>query len=57
MVEDFTAVVHGGSSESITALVSKKLPTPELMGLWGEGVRFNPAFIRKTVSSSSIKVQ
>ncbi|XP_041804860.1 complement component C8 beta chain-like [Chelmon rostratus] len=48
MVEDFVAVVRGGSSESITALVSKKLPTPQLMRLWGEGVRFNPDFIRKT---------
>ncbi|XP_074544709.1 complement component C8 beta chain [Halichoeres trimaculatus] len=48
MVEDFVAVVRGGSSESITALVSKKLPTPKLMGLWGEGVRFNPDFLRRT---------
>ncbi|XP_076601152.1 complement component C8 beta chain [Chaetodon auriga] len=48
MVEDFVAVVRGGSSESITALVSKKLPTPQLMGLWGEGVHFNPDFIRTT---------
>nr|XP_029136025.1 complement component C8 beta chain isoform X1 [Labrus bergylta] len=48
MVEDFVAVVKGGSSQSITALVSKKLPTPQLMGLWGEGVRFNPDFIRTT---------
>ncbi|KAM9845442.1 complement component C8 beta chain [Aulostomus maculatus] len=48
MVEDFVAVVRGGSSESITALVSKKLPPPELMRLWGEGVRFNPDFIRRT---------
>ncbi|XP_019955087.2 complement component C8 beta chain [Paralichthys olivaceus] len=47
-VEDFVAVVRGGSSESITGLVSKKLPTPQLMRLWGEGVRFNPDFIRKT---------
>lgn len=53
MVEDFFAVVKGGSSKSITALVSKKLPTPKLMGLWGEGVRFNPDFIRTTVSFSS----
>lgn len=51
-VEDFVAVVRGGSSESISALVSKKLPTPQLMRLWGEGVRFNPDFIRRTVSSS-----
>ncbi|KAK5859577.1 hypothetical protein PBY51_021127 [Eleginops maclovinus] len=48
MVEDFVAVVKGGNSESITALVSKKLPTPQLMGLWGEGVRFNPDFLRTT---------
>ncbi|XP_071347823.1 complement component C8 beta chain isoform X2 [Trachinotus anak] len=46
MVEDFVAVVRGGSSESITALVSKKLPSPNLMKLWGEAVRFNPDFIR-----------
>ncbi|KAF3858654.1 hypothetical protein F7725_011855 [Dissostichus mawsoni] len=48
MVEDFVAVVRGGSSASITALVSKELPTPHLMGLWGEGVRFNPDFLRTT---------
>ena len=54
MVEDFTAVVKGGSSESITALLSRRLPTPQLMGLWGNGVRFNPDFIRSTVSFSSI---
>ncbi|KAM9349958.1 complement component C8 beta chain [Symphorus nematophorus] len=48
MVEDFTAVVKGGSSESITALLSKRLPTPQLMSLWGNGVRFNPDFIRTT---------
>lgn len=53
MVEDFVAVVKGGSSQSITALVSKKLPTPPLMGLWGEGVRYNPDFIRTKVSFSS----
>ena len=52
MVEDFVAVVKGGSSQSITALVSKKLPTPALMRLWGEGVRYNPDFIRTKVSSS-----
>lgn len=51
MVEDFVAVVRGGSSESITALLSKKLPSPQLMRLWGEGVRYNPDFIRMTVSS------
>lgn len=50
MVEDFFSVVKGGSSESITALVAKKLPTPKLMNLWGEGVSFNPDFIRTTVS-------
>lgn len=45
------SVVRGGTSESITALLSKKLPTPELMRLWGEGVQFNPDFIRRTVSA------
>lgn len=50
MVEDFFAVVKGGSSESVTALVAKKLPTPKLMNLWGDGVNFNPDFIRTTVS-------
>ncbi|XP_068604859.1 complement component C8 beta chain [Brachionichthys hirsutus] len=48
VVQDFFAVVNGGSSQSITALVSERLPTPQLMELWGEGVRFNPDFIRKT---------
>ncbi|XP_061550433.1 complement component C8 beta chain-like [Phycodurus eques] len=48
MVEDTVAVVRGGSSESITALVSQKLPSPQLMKLWGEGVRFNPDFLRRT---------
>ncbi|KAG8013954.1 Complement component C8 beta chain, partial [Nibea albiflora] len=48
MVEDFVAVVRGGNSESISALLSRELPTPQLMGLWGEGVRFNPDFIRRT---------
>ncbi|XP_075875910.1 complement component C8 beta chain [Nelusetta ayraudi] len=48
MVEDFFAVVKGGSSESVTALVAKKLPTPELMNLWGDAVSFNPDFIRTT---------
>ncbi|XP_030607988.1 complement component C8 beta chain [Archocentrus centrarchus] len=47
-VEDFNAVVKGGSSKSVSALLSKTLPTPELMRLWGEGVRFNPDFIRQT---------
>ncbi|KAG7227297.1 hypothetical protein INR49_000301 [Caranx melampygus] len=46
MVEDFFAVVRGGNSESITSLVSKKLPEPNLMKLWGEAVHFNPDFIR-----------
>lgn len=51
MVEDFVAVVRGGNSEAISALMSKNLPTPELMRLWGEGVRFNPDIIRLTVSA------
>uniref|UniRef100_A0A8C6TSW1 Complement component C8 beta chain n=1 Tax=Neogobius melanostomus TaxID=47308 RepID=A0A8C6TSW1_9GOBI len=48
MVEDFVAIVKGGSSESITGLVSKKLPDPNLMRLWGQGVRtsVNTYFLR-----------
>ncbi|XP_041848139.1 complement component C8 beta chain-like [Melanotaenia boesemani] len=49
MVEDFVAVVKGGTSKTITALLSKKLPDPHLMRLWGEGVRFNPALIRTKI--------
>uniref|UniRef100_A0A4W5PYG0 Complement component C8 beta chain n=1 Tax=Hucho hucho TaxID=62062 RepID=A0A4W5PYG0_9TELE len=45
MVEDFVAVVRGGDSESITWLAAKKLPTPQLMRLWGEAVHYNPDFI------------
>uniref|UniRef100_A0A667ZFW7 Complement component C8 beta chain n=1 Tax=Myripristis murdjan TaxID=586833 RepID=A0A667ZFW7_9TELE len=48
VVEDFVAVVRGGNSESITALVSKKLPTPQLMRLWGDAVHYNPEFIHRT---------
>ncbi|MEQ2158022.1 hypothetical protein GOODEAATRI_007919, partial [Goodea atripinnis] len=51
MVEDFVAVVRGGSSQSITALLSQRLPSPQLMRLWGEGVRYNPDFIRITDAS------
>lgn len=54
MVEDFFTVVKGGSSESVTALVAKKLPTPKLMNLWGDGVSFNPDFIRTTVSPARL---
>lgn len=54
MVEDFFANVRGGNSESITSLVSKKLPDPKLMKLWGEAVHFNPDFIRMKVSFSSL---
>nr|XP_057922384.1 complement component C8 beta chain [Doryrhamphus excisus] len=48
MVEDTVTVVRGGTSQSITALASQKLPSPQLMRLWGEGVRFNPDFLRRT---------
>ncbi|XP_056148690.1 complement component C8 beta chain [Lampris incognitus] len=48
MVEDFVAIAKGGDSESVTALVAMKLPTPQLMRLWGESVRYNPDFIRST---------
>ncbi|KAL4656033.1 complement component C8 beta chain [Arapaima gigas] len=45
-VEDFVAVVKGGGSESITRLVYKQLPTPEVMRDWGESVFYNPDFIQ-----------
>ncbi|XP_071217573.1 complement component C8 beta chain-like [Salvelinus alpinus] len=47
MVEDFVSVVRGGDSESITSLAAKKLPTPQLLRLWGEAVHYNPDFIRR----------
>ena len=49
VVEDFSSVVRGGSSESISALASKNVPTPDLMRLWGDGVHYNPELIRSTV--------
>ncbi|KAK0135985.1 Complement component C8 beta chain [Merluccius polli] len=48
IMEDFVVVVNGGSSESMAALATKNFPTPELMGLWGDGVYYNPEFIRST---------
>ncbi|KAJ3594718.1 hypothetical protein NHX12_004025, partial [Muraenolepis orangiensis] len=46
IVEDFVAVVKGGSSETISALASKAIPTSYLMKLWGDAVHYNPEFIR-----------
>ncbi|KAJ8012257.1 hypothetical protein DPEC_G00066800 [Dallia pectoralis] len=48
MAEDFVTLVRGGDSESITALAAQKLPTPQLMKLWGEAVHYSPDFIRRT---------
>ncbi|XP_061752815.1 complement component C8 beta chain isoform X1 [Nerophis ophidion] len=48
MVEDTVSLVRGGTSQAITALVAHRLPSPQLMRLWGEGVRFNPDFLRTT---------
>ncbi|KAM6948240.1 complement component C8 beta chain [Aplochiton taeniatus] len=48
MTEDFVAVVRGGDSESITSLVSHKLPSPDRMRPWGDGVQYNPDFLRST---------
>ncbi|XP_048844538.1 complement component C8 beta chain isoform X1 [Brienomyrus brachyistius] len=45
-VDDFAAVVRGGSSETISRLVYKQLPTPEIMQDWGESVFLNPDFIQ-----------
>ncbi|XP_018609103.2 complement component C8 beta chain [Scleropages formosus] len=45
-VKDFVAVVKGGGSESITRLVYRQLPTPEIMRDWGDSVFYNPDFIQ-----------
>nr|BAC41371.1 complement component 8 beta subunit [Mus musculus] len=46
MVEDLVVLVRGGTSEDITALAYKELPTPELMKAWGDAVKYNPAIIK-----------
>jgi hypothetical protein len=46
MVEDLVVLVRGGTSEDITALAYKELPTPELMEAWGDAVKYNPAIIK-----------
>lgn len=48
-VDDFVALVRGGASESITTLVAKSLPTPELMQQWGDAVQYNPEIIQMKV--------
>ncbi|XP_063284066.1 complement component C8 beta chain [Pelobates fuscus] len=50
MVEDFVALVRGGSSEHITTLAHKSLPTPDLMQEWGDAVYYNPEIINTKVS-------
>ncbi|KAJ8274533.1 hypothetical protein COCON_G00091580 [Conger conger] len=48
-VEDFVAMVRGGSSESISSLVSKQLPTALIMQDWGESIFYNPDFLHTKV--------
>ncbi|KAG5847479.1 hypothetical protein ANANG_G00126490 [Anguilla anguilla] len=48
-VEDFVALVKGGSSESITRLAFNQLPTPEIMQEWGDSVFYNPDFLQTKV--------
>lgn len=46
MVEDLVVLVRGGTSEYITSLAYKELPTAELMQEWGAAVQYNPAIIK-----------
>ncbi|EDL97879.1 complement component 8, beta polypeptide (mapped) [Rattus norvegicus] len=46
MVEDLVVLVRGGTSEYITSLAYKDLPTAELMKEWGDAVQYNPAIIK-----------
>ncbi|XP_063075443.1 complement component C8 beta chain [Engraulis encrasicolus] len=48
-VEDVLVVVKGGDSESIAQLSTKKLPTAEMMQLWGDAVHYNPDFIQTKI--------
>ncbi|KAL1776660.1 complement component C8 beta chain isoform X1 [Sigmodon hispidus] len=46
MIEDLIVLVRGGTSEYITSLAYKKLPTADLMREWGGAVQYNPAIIK-----------
>ncbi|XP_036035781.1 complement component C8 beta chain isoform X1 [Onychomys torridus] len=46
MVEDLVVLVRGGTSEYITTLAYRELPTAELMREWGDAVQYNPAIIK-----------
>lgn len=49
MIEDLVVLVRGGTSEYITTLAYRELPTPELMREWGDAVQYNPAIIKMKV--------
>ncbi|XP_018413388.1 PREDICTED: complement component C8 beta chain [Nanorana parkeri] len=46
VVEDFVALVRGGSSEHVTTLAYRNLPTPELMQEWGDAVQYSPEILK-----------
>nr|XP_020008274.1 complement component C8 beta chain isoform X2 [Castor canadensis] len=46
VIEDLVVLVRGGTSEHITTLVYKELPTADLMQEWGDAVQYNPAIIK-----------
>ncbi|KAM9324642.1 complement component C8 beta chain [Gastrophryne carolinensis] len=46
VIEDFVALVRGGSSEHVASLAYKDLPTPELMQEWGDAVWYSPEIIK-----------
>lgn len=54
MVEDLVVLVRGGTSEYITSLAYKDLPTAELMKEWGDAVQYNPAIIKLKVHAATI---
>lgn len=54
MIEDLVVLVRGGTSEYITTLAYKELPTPELMREWGDAVQYNPAIIKMKVQAATV---
>jgi hypothetical protein len=54
VIEDLVVLVRGGTSEHITTLVYKELPTADLMQEWGDAVQYNPAIIKVKVHTSAL---
>ena len=54
MVEDLVVRVRGGTSEYITSLAYRELPTAELVKEWGDAVQYNPAVVKIKVPAAAI---